>query len=269
MKNHLFQLFFVVWIVLLHGTAFAGSTKLTPQGIEFPDGTTQTTATLIGPQGPEGPQGEQGEEGPEGPQGPMGTIENPVNNLEVEKPDSIDGIMASFTNISNINGARLLIKQGTEAWLVGQPYGLYDFSISYLMGGYLPGTEYLRIDTQGNVGIGESFPDYKLHVNGKVGATSFVNASSSEYKKNIQKLDESANPVMLEMIMKMIPSLYQYKEEFGGDGTTRLGFLAEDMPTWVLSNDGKRVDIYELLTMAIGAIQAQQKQIEELKRRVP
>jgi len=48
-------------------------------GIMFPDGTLQTTATLIGPQGPQGepgtaggPQGPQGDTGPQGPQGNQG-----------------------------------------------------------------------------------------------------------------------------------------------------------------------------------------------------
>lgn len=47
-------------------------------GIEFPDGTVQTTAALTGPRGPAGPQGPQGAEGlqgqmgPAGPQGPAG-----------------------------------------------------------------------------------------------------------------------------------------------------------------------------------------------------
>lgn len=38
-------------------------------GVEFPDGTVQSTATLVGPEGPEGPQGIQGEMGPQGPSG--------------------------------------------------------------------------------------------------------------------------------------------------------------------------------------------------------
>lgn len=41
-------------------------------GIMFPDGTLQTTATLQGAQGPAGPQGPQGDQGPTGPQGPVG-----------------------------------------------------------------------------------------------------------------------------------------------------------------------------------------------------
>ena len=38
-------------------------------GIKFPDGTLQTTATATGPQGPAGPQGPQGPAGPQGPGG--------------------------------------------------------------------------------------------------------------------------------------------------------------------------------------------------------
>lgn len=44
----------------------------TGNGLTFPDGTTQTTASGVGPQGPPGPQGPQGPQGPAGPQGPSG-----------------------------------------------------------------------------------------------------------------------------------------------------------------------------------------------------
>lgn len=42
------------------------------RGIKFSDGTTQTTATLVGPQGLQGPQGIQGTQGPQGIQGIQG-----------------------------------------------------------------------------------------------------------------------------------------------------------------------------------------------------
>lgn len=41
-------------------------------GIVFADGSTQTTAQLVGPQGPQGPAGPPGPQGPQGPQGPPG-----------------------------------------------------------------------------------------------------------------------------------------------------------------------------------------------------
>jgi hypothetical protein len=40
--------------------------------LRFPDGTTQTTATLLGPAGPQGLRGTQGPQGAQGPQGPPG-----------------------------------------------------------------------------------------------------------------------------------------------------------------------------------------------------
>lgn len=41
-------------------------------GVEFPDGTMQTTATLEGPVGPQGPAGVDGQDGAQGPEGPVG-----------------------------------------------------------------------------------------------------------------------------------------------------------------------------------------------------
>ncbi|MBI5185167.1 MAG: hypothetical protein HZA01_05515 [Nitrospinae bacterium] len=69
--------------------------------------------------------------------------------------------------------------------------------------------------------------------------------------------------------MKTGLATYTYKKEFGGDGETKLGFIAEEMPKDVLSKDGKGVDVYELLSYSIGAMKAQQEEIkaqqEEMK----
>ena len=57
----------------------AGTIESIYGGFKFPDGSTQTTATLTGPQGPKGdtgdtgPQGAKGDTGDTGPQGPSGT----------------------------------------------------------------------------------------------------------------------------------------------------------------------------------------------------
>ncbi len=49
-----------------------GVVESTSGGFKFPDGTTQITAQVAGPQGATGPQGPQGEIGPQGPQGEIG-----------------------------------------------------------------------------------------------------------------------------------------------------------------------------------------------------
>lgn len=65
-------------------------------GFEFPDGTMQTTAQLVGPQGEEGPQGEQGPQGPigadgaTGPQGPAGPA-GPTGADGAQGPQGIQG----------------------------------------------------------------------------------------------------------------------------------------------------------------------------------
>ena len=114
-----------------------------------------------------------------------------------------------------------------------------------------------------NVGIGTENPTYKLHINGTSAGTSWINFSSRDYKVNIKKVKESKHYEMLSKLMKLTLTTYNDKKEYGGDDTTRLGFIAEEMPEEVLSKDGKGVDVYGLITFTIGAMKAQQKMIQK------
>ena len=81
----------------------------------------------------------------------------------------------------------------------------------------------------------------------------------------IRRNVEFDQQVMLASLMDMDVTTYRYKQEHGGDGTTKVGFIAEEMPKEVLSKDGKGVDLYELITYNIAATQVQQQDIGQIK----
>jgi hypothetical protein len=57
--------------------------------------------------------------------------------------------------------------------------------------------ERLRLQSDGNVGIGTSTPSYKLHVNGSVaGVGAYVNLSDARFKKNITPLTNALETVL-------------------------------------------------------------------------
>ena len=159
-----------------------------------------------------------------------------------------------------------VINQTNVQWNVGIP----NLSNSYVIrtwDGYT-NTDRVAVDTNGNVGIGTNSPAFKLHINGDAAGTSWTNLSSRSFKDNIETVDSSIHTEMLSALMEADITTYSYKEEFDADAIKRVGFIAEDMPKEVLSKNGKGVDIYELLTYTIGAMKAQQKQIEALQKKI-
>ena len=80
-------------------------------------------------------------------------------------------------------------------------------------------TPSLFIDTNGNIGVGTTSPEYKIHVIGDIAATSFVNISTAESKKDIEHISEEKKKQYLKnwkmsqsrsivINMKMSPRLY-------------------------------------------------------------
>lgn len=74
MRIMLFVSFLILFVFT--GIGFSGGTRITEEGVVFPDGTLQTTKAtetgIPGPRGPQGPKGDKGDTGDTGPQGPAG-----------------------------------------------------------------------------------------------------------------------------------------------------------------------------------------------------
>jgi hypothetical protein len=117
---------------------------------------------------------------------------NPLTKLHIFKGDNNYSAILAQANESNFHlYTKALTTQPTnvESFRLGLKYGsderngfisFYRGSGTY--GGFLGfstnGNERVRITTSGNVGIGESSPNYKLSVNGTIGAKEVKVASS-------------------------------------------------------------------------------------------
>jgi len=92
-------------------------------------------------------------------------------------------------------------------------------------------TERMRIDANGNVGIGSDCdPNYKLKVNGKISANNWTSDSDRRWKKDIKTLDNS-----LDKIAALRGVSYQWRvDDFPNknfsDGT-QLGVIAQEIET--------------------------------------
>lgn len=97
----------------------------------------------------------------------------------------------------------------------------------------------------------------------KLVALSFDLSSTEESKKDIVELEDG----MLDKILQA--KAYKYRFRDADDGRDRIGLvIGRETPEEVISAGGETVDIYSFATMLMKAMQEQQEQIEELKRRL-
>jgi hypothetical protein len=126
---------------------------------------------------------------------------------------------------------------------------------------------YIQFNT-GNVGIGTLAPTHKLEVCGtsgcayNEGGTTWVNASSREYKENIKPLSaESA----MDTLKGLNPVTFMYKAV---PGQNHVGFIAEDVPDLVAMRDRKGLSAMDIVAVLTKTVQEQQKIIEKLNEKL-
>ncbi|KJU86829.1 conserved hypothetical protein, secreted [Candidatus Magnetobacterium bavaricum] len=122
----------------------------------------------------------------------------------------------------------------------------------------------MSINKDGNIGIGTRTPAYPLHMGSGAYVTTggvWTNASSREYKKDIQSL--TSEDAML-AFNKLEPVSFKYKT----DDEQHIGFIAEDVPDIVASKDRKGLSPMDVVALLTKVVQEQQKTIAELKEEV-
>jgi len=87
-------------------------------------------------------------------------------------------------------------------------------------------------------------------------------------KKDIDYAEPADLQRLHDELLAVRLATYRYNAEPGTAGT-HLGFIIDDMPTSpAVASNGEQVDLYAYASMAVAAVQVQQKQIEALTQQV-
>jgi hypothetical protein len=92
--------------------------------------------------------------------------------------------------------------------------------------------------------------------------------SKRVYKTDIRYLSAQETDAVRDELLAMPLATWQYTAE-GAGAATHLGFVIDDVPASpAVSESGDTVDLYGYTSMAIAALQAQQREIEALRAEV-
>ena len=185
------------------------------------------------------------------------TIRLKENNLRIHFDDTSNA--ASFPS----NDWSIVINDNTNG---GRSY----FAVQDRTAGFFPllieagaGDNTLVVDSNNRVGIGTDAPTESLHVVGNALITGNLELGSSRtYKNNIRKLELDD---ALSSLMNLQPVRFYYKV---APEEESLGFIAEDVPDLVATNDRKSINPFDVIAVLTTVVQQQQETIENLKKRV-
>jgi hypothetical protein len=141
-------------------------------------------------------------------------------------------------NQTNYGGGFMLMTFGRIAGVQSAAASSYEGDLVFETQNAGAISERMRIDFNGNVGIGTSYPGYKLTVNGQPAAngyTAFTNYSDRRLKKDIHPLESG----MLSKILQLNPSRFSYNDKYfdltgyekSGPSVDMRGFIAQELQT--------------------------------------
>ncbi len=92
--------------------------------------------------------------------------------------------------------------------------------------------------------------------------------SKAEYKKGIDYLEPSEVDTLASQVLAFKLATWQYKHD-GKAAPTHLGFIIDDVPgSAAVAADGDHVDLYGYTSLAVAALQQQQRRIDELEAKL-
>ena len=122
---------------------------------------------------------------------------------------------------------------------------------------------HFSVTSGGNVGVGTTEPTYKLHVIGQAYfSVPIMEGSSRTLKENIKLVNTEEAMAAFDQLNPVEFNYKVNKEE------TYLGFIAEDVPDIVSTNDRKAISTMDIVALLTKVVKEQKATMEELALKV-
>ena len=160
--------------------------------------------------------------------------------------------------IENTGGAAAKISAGSNAAQFGSAT---NDKVHFVVNN---STKVLTIDTDSQVGIGQTNPTHLLELSGGAfsDGSTWTDASSREYKKDIENLEAAE---AIDTLEALTPVKFKYKRD-ESDG--HVGFIAEDVPDLVATKNRKGMSPMDVVAVLTRVVKEQQKTITDLNKKV-